>query len=537
MAFYGRHRVMVLFWPWYADPFVTISDIESANISKSVDGGGTARIRLYPRNVPRGINARGTVDRYDDRRYADVLKPNDWIFVWVDTGGNDPPEPLFLGFIDRVNMVMSLGDDGTRNYRVSVSATGWEKAIQNTTAIAHPYIASQINIPTLISLGPAGAAAAQRSRGASEATPGVSIFQDTLPNVVEWLVHLFLTANRTLDADTAALATVNEVNSLLGVADQGEDPDDDIRPLTGQFHLPNSDTPLWSFVKLKFQDLNQRVFVNPTMFQNQQNSSLADLIDMFANQIINSVIYDVRRISQDGLSDLDNDLIPEITGGYSRSRLSSFIETAQRVSRVVGALADDVAPYMILRKRPLFTDELAELDGPVIDDSDITEYDLGPSDSDLHNMTMIDIPSLSNNSPARLVSGFPGFEEHKGRTLSSIRRHGMRLLQETTSAWPGEYAAPHPSAELVREWDIRLHLAGLDNVRNFAGSITIPKYINGLFIGGKLGVIHGANDTTVRAVPRVYYVDSLDYSYNVLGTFSTSVGVVRGQDAEGLTRT
>lgn len=306
-----------------------------------------------------------------------------------------------------------------------------------------------------------------------------------------------------------------------------------MRPLMGQYELPGLNIPLWQFLKLRFQDLDQRCYVDPNMFLNQINTSLAQLIDTVSNQVLNELIYDVRRISSPGLGDLQNHLVREITGGYSQDAVSRFVNAAESVSSSLGALVEDIAPHMILRRRPLTRSDLMDLDGVRLDEGEFTQLDLGRSDADLHNLTLLCTPELSGTSPARMESGFPGLSEWESETLNSIRRHGLRLLEENLTAWPANAAAPIPHPNMIRDWDLRLHRAGLDNSETWSGSAAIPKFVRDLYIGGSLTITPHRSSGTTQDVSRIYQVDSIDYNYDCSGRFLTSLGLVRGYSTSG----
>lgn len=519
MAFRGRHRVYALFWPWGYDPFIASSDVSRVQVSKNVGSGQTARLNLFPCRVPTSSGGRDP-----SRGYRDILHPNDWLFLFTDPNDGGDPEPLFLGFIDRVTGTKSVDQAGMISRSVEVSATGWEKAVLHTQALASPYIASEINLATLVALGPAGQVPNTETLPGESPTSGVSQFQDHVHNVISWLVETFLSAGQNTDSTSGIRS---ELAQLEGTENTEQD---QARPLMGQFEIPGTNTPLWNFLRMRFQNVQQRTFVSSTMFLRQVNTTLAQMIDAISNQPINEIIYDVRRVSRDGLSDIRNELVPNITGGYSRDSVQRFIDAASRADTTIERLVNDIAPFMIFRERPLFASEIEALDGPVLNESEFTGIDLGASDVDLHNLTILETPGVSANSPARISSGFPGLERYRAETLESIRRHGLRFYQDNVAAWPAQYTAPHPTPELVRDWDIRLHRAGLDNVSNWSGSAVLPKFVRDLYLGGKLGIVPFRPTGTGSDDARVYQVDSIDYSYEAsTGAFTTSIGLVRGQ--------
>ncbi len=531
MPFRGRHRVILLFWPWSGEPFATTVDIAQCSVTKGETTGGSARFSLFPRNIPRGNG------RDPNQGYKDVLAPDDWVFAYVDPADGDVPDPLFLGFIDRCAKNMSTDTKGRRSYSIEVSCDGWDKALKNTGAIANAWISEHIGMPGLIALSPAGANRGPRSRGASQRTPGVGLYQDTLPYVIEWLLSIFLIAEDRVApvADEVEASIDSEIEDVSGTSDDGEEEEEGparARPIMGQFELPGVGAPLWNFITLFFEDLSQRAYIDPSMFATQSVTSLAGLIDAFANTLINALIYDTRRLSDNGLGDLGGRLDRQVEGGYNQDDVERFINAARGVGESALGLVEDVSPIIIFRKRPLFVDELLETEGPTLDEKDFTHLDVGSSDTDLHNLTIISTPNLTGPNIARLSSDFAGFTEYRERTFESIRRHGLRLYEDRTMAWPGDTTAAHQSAELAREWETRLHLAGLDNVENWSGQVVIPKYVRGLFLGGSLTILHRNEQTQEREPARIYYVDSLDYTYNALGAFATKVKLTRGQVVE-----
>lgn len=538
MPFRGRHRVIVIFWPWDHPPFATTTDIVQCTVSKSCGSGSKARLTLFPRRVPIDVDFEGREERDNNRSYMDVLKPNDWVFMYVDPGDGDTPEPLFLGMIDRVSRDRSLDKQGRVRYAIDVAASGWEKSLKNSMVVSNPWISHEIGIPTLIELGPAGSASGVRSRDASEPIPGVQLWQDLVENIIEWLVGLFLRSDGSpgVDADRARGEVEGAIDASLRTdEDDGESSREETRiisPILGQYELPGSGYPLWYFLTLRFQELGQRSIVNPMMFMNQKSVTLANLIDMFSNPLLNMVLYDVRRVEQDGLSDLQNRLDSSATGGYSASAIADFIDAARDVNVSVGDMVADISPMMILRERPLFVDELLELDGPELHERDFVNMNLGMSDTDYHNLVIVDTQELAQNQQVRVNSGFAGFRENRQETLDHIRRHGLRLYQDQVSAWPERFSASYANPEVVRDWEIRIHRAGMEDIENWTGQAVVPKYVRGSYLGGKLLIHHLDEVDKSGDGTRVYFVDGLDFSYVNPGGFSTSFALTRGRLTE-----
>ena len=528
MAFYGRHKVHVLFWPWGYNQFTTTTDIITCSITKSASSGQTARLSLFPRPVPYRERSDGTIQRDYNAGYMDALGPNDWVFIWVDPGDSDVPEPLFLGFIDRVAYSKETSDAGTE-YAIDVSCTGFEKVFNNTLAITNPWLSENINMANLIALGPAGQSIDAEGL---EGAPGVDLFTGLTPNVMGWLMRTFLNVQETPLAEDYN-KQAEDLDALVRSLTSGDSSRSQLQTILGQFVLPRIGTPIWSFLKLRFQNVQERAYLDTEMFLSQTSIPLSRMIDNFSNQLLNELIYDVRRLSNPGTSDIDNDLVQEVTGGYSISAMNEFVNQAGSTNVALAGLVDDIAPHVIFRRRPLFTDELRNLDGPTLSEEDFASLDVGPSDADVRNLTLIDTPSLNANSPARINSGFAGFDQYSAECLYSIARHGVRMYQDTVMSWPAQYEAPHPSPDLVREWDLRLTRAGLDDAVNWNGHAELPRYVRGLFLGGKLEIQHRPHPgVTVNARRRVYYVDSLDYTYSAMGRFTTALGITRGQVSE-----
>jgi len=537
MGFYGRHQTHILFWPWSTAPFMVTTDLINGTVSKSVENGSQFSASLYPRRIPQTLYD-GRVVRHQNAGYMDVLAPNDWVFVFVDPQDGDKPEPLFMGLLDRISNKRSISGDGMVQETVDITASGWEKVCKQTQAISSPYLSEQINFVNLYALGSAGQQPelSDDSDLAPSRAPGIGLFNDRLGRMIAFLMRLFLRTNTQPLFDNV----VDDINRLLddaGIVKDDEETEPAGNPaLFGQFELPQVGIPLWYFVKLKFEELHQQVYVDPGMFLNQVNQSLAQFIDSFRNPLINELIYDVRRTSDDGLQNLETRLERGITGGYDSRAIETFVTAASSVNDVFGALVEDIAPYMILRKRPLFTDELLDLEGPTIEEDELIQKDVGLSDGDLHNLTMIETPGTRGNQMVRVVSGFPGLEVYKGETLEAIRRHGLRIYNDTAMAWPGDDPVPLPDPALTRDWDLRLHKAGLDNVKNYSGSLAVAKYYRQLFLGGKVVTLPNKRSPAhYDDKPRVYYVDALDYSFNNQnGSFSTKISVTRGQEANEL---
>lgn len=546
MIIQGRHRVYALIWPWEFEPFFCEADIAGMSMSKSVSQGQSLRLSLYPRAISARARGSLSVGQY---RYMDILNPNDWVFLFVDPGDGDNPAPLFLGFIDTVMRKKAIGQDGMITRAVEVSCSGWEKAIRQVTAITSPFVALSINGPTLRALGPMGWRGNSRTMTDWHNEPNkqdtrVGPIINTLPALVELLVAIYLRSDDsqglelsdpTVDINRASRteddADMEEHDWYGGHRDTGQ-----ANPIfSGQFTLPGIDRPLWDFIRMRFEDLQQRVYVSSEMFLNGITKSLASLIDEVSNPVMNEIFYDVRDTLNDGLASMEHSLHRRITGGYSQDAINEFVSIAGSTNEDFQDLVEHIAPYMVLRLRPLFPSEINDLSGPTMNEYEAIDISVGKSDSDLHNMTTLDFPNV-NMQLIRSQSGFQGFQRYRERSLESIRRHGLRFYQESCGSWPmqtsrGEITAPLPSAELGREWEIRLSAAGLDNIAIYSGTVIFPRYIRDLNIGGKLRIVPSAIETQFESDPveRIYYVDSLDYNYDpISGKFITNVSVSRG---------
>jgi hypothetical protein len=491
-------------------------DIVAINVSKSAGSGSMLKMSLFPRNIP---DARFPGRRNRQFGYMDVLAPNDWIYIFVDPQDGLDPDPIFFGFVDRVGWNESLDQQGRRVRSINVAATGWEKAVQNTQVMSNPWLSTAVSIPTLLSILNTGSEDDAQRQWRSE-----------ISNIIPELFRVFLTAESEDPTDSEAIeTTVDAVNSVIERFATGGDAVRGIQPLMGQFEGPNTGIPLWNYVKLVFEELDQSVFVEPSLLLNSANKSLINLVEMFSNPLLNSAIYDVRRISDDGLSDIKSRIVEEVTGGYSSENVQALIDAASAANSTYGNLVSDVAPYFILRLRPLMLEELFILDGPFIDETHLTSIDLGVSDADLHNLTVITAPSVTLQM-SRNVGEFQGFARYRNEIVDNIRRHGLKLYEDQSSAWPSQYSAPHASPTLMAEWEERLTRAGLDNVLLWNGSASIPVYLRKCWLGGSIRIAHrrkpGLQETPYN---RVYYVDGLDYTYDAAtGRFVTGFALTRG---------
>lgn len=561
----GRHRVYILFWPWKYEPFYCEADIITMSLSKSVSQGQNLRFNLFPHAVNARRRGDTAIRQY---RYMDVLRPNDWAFVFVDPGDGGEPDPLFLGFIDSIGRPRSVGADGTRNLYIEVSCSGWEKAIRQVSAITSPFVSNSINIATLLALGPYGwfsesdsplrhrlrehpwSSNSRLDRNVVESNLGPGSCK--LPALIEVLVYIYLHTQQSMGrrlSDAAVGSAIDyssstdedrlnewarNVSTPSYLREDGRQ--EEVNALfNGQFELPGTNRPLWDFIKMKFQDLQQKAFVDVNMFLNGTTKSLASLIDEIANPVMNEVFYDVRNTQNDGLSSMDNILQRDITGGYSEESMRDFVTVAGQANESFSNLVEHIAPYMILRVRPLFPNEIMELDGPTVNEGETISYSPVRSDADLHNMTALDFPAVSMQL-IRAQGGFAGFTQYRDRSLESIRVNGLRFYQEQCSSWPClsngvEIEAPVPSPDLGREWEIRLTAAGLDNVKVLSGSVGFPKYMRDLHIGGKLRIVPDQLSAVFESDPpeRVYYVDGISYNYEAAsGRLTTSVDISRG---------
>ena len=523
MPFQGRHRTYAIFWPWDAEPFVCTSDISQMTVSKSVAQGQTAKLSLFPRKAPTNrLDDSGR--RNSDLGYLDVLDPGDWLFIFVDPNDGGTPEPLFLGMLDSVFSKRSISSVGMRSRTIEVAATGWEKAIQGVTAITSPHVSSSINIATLLNLGPFGWITQTRDGDTAANTSGASPYTLDLPQLLETLVALFLRTEQSRGLDPSVTIQLNRARET------DETADDDIDPLFGgQFELPGTGIPLWDFIKMKFEDLHQRTYIDPRMFLNGVTKSLSQLIDQMSNPLINEVFYDVRRVNNDHLSYMDNRLVRDITGGYTEDAVREFVRVARDTDNDLATLIEDVAPYMVFRQRPLAPQEIQELEGPTIDELEFVDLQLGKSDSDLNNMIALEFPQVSSQL-VRVQSGFPGFNRRRADCLTSIQRHGVRFYQDQAGAWDSRFTAPQPDIAIGRDWEIRLTAAGLDNVSLYTGSGVLPYFRRDIFLGGKVQITHHTSEgISHNPVDRVYYVDSLDYQCDPsTGQFSTNIALSRG---------
>jgi hypothetical protein len=474
----------------------------------------------------------------------DVLRPNDWVLVFVDPFDGDEPEPLFFGFIDDARLIQQVNANGVRQSVVTVSCSGWEKAIQVTSCISDPWVSGEINIATLWDI-------AIRTTKGGEFVPKTS-------EIISAVVQTFLEAEATeaflqrqsdefrtreiLEQEhiRRSISTIEDIESdapTSPAATTGQSP---IRALMGQFELPQSRTPLWRLVKMKFEDLKERTFSIPDTIVNMLGMPLSRFIDEWSNSLMNELFYDVRRISADGLAHLEagqRSLATDTVGGYTQFAIREVIESAEQVSDSIGNLFRDVAPHMVLMRRPLFVNELRELEGPTMQADDFTKLEVGFSDTDHYNMSWIE-PKVLEIAQYRASSGLSGFDIDRERAVEMIRRHGLRIYNDQTNSWPDNTVdGAHPTVPtndpgMFREWNERIQRAGLDQVELLTGSASIPKFVRGLYLGGKIEInIPPSPQTFQFGTERVFYVDGLDWSYDAASaTFTTDIALSRGYE-------
>ena len=549
MPFYGRHLVYVLVWPWEYRPFVITEDIASMSISKSVGGTQSLSMDLFPRCVPTGFKSAdgpGTSER-TTTGYEDVLNPNDWIFVWVDPQDGEPMEPLFLGLVDQCSPDITADGSGARETTFRIRASGWEKALQKTSALVSYWADASINMVTLANLGPMGASKSVGQRAGSADNPGMDAYINECPLLIAYLLETFLKADTTgvtqASKPIELLATMEDSITQARTTEDQASIDDagrsvsrtvggssSLRPIMGQFELPNTGIPLWEYLKLKFENITDQIYIDPNQFLQQLASPLIRLIDQFSNQILNMLIYDVRMINNDGLPGVDRNIYRGAVGGYKQAAVANLIQAANSVNDQFGDLVGGCAPYVIFQRRPLFASELLALGGPPsFHERDFSRVNVVRSDSDVQNIVLVECPSLTLSPMIRATTGFYSFEGTRSRSEASIKRHGLRFYNDTTTAWPGDSNAS--TSEVLRPWSMRLQNAMLDNAKVWSGQFGLEKYARGVFLGGKLEVTHEAIPG-IREVEqhRVYFVDALDYSYvPEIGRFTTSIAVTRGQ--------
>lgn len=543
MPFYGRHRVYVLFWTWSVGPFVVTQDIEQIQGAKSSGALQRCNIILFPRGVPQ-------LTRYGMRRmargYLDVLRPNDWAFVFVDPGDGDVPEPLFMGFLDDIRENYSIDASGASRHSISVSASGFEKALHQTSVITDPWIAETINFATLFNIA---------MRVQAEGT-----YYPWTTNAIRNIIQSFLDASGTCEwMESSAqkqrvsrsdleLAAIKQLQSEAQDVDEGTPSNtsestgaNPIKALMGQFELPGTNIPLWNFLQLKFENLRERTAISLETMVGLLHQPLSKFIDEWSNPALNVIIYDARRISNDGLSHMTAGFSVQdpTLGGYETKGIREVITAASEVSQSVGQLFNDLAPYIILMRRPLFPNELRALEGPTFSQNDLISLNIGMSDADHYNLAWLE-PMLLNTNLYRAATGITGADQDRNRSLESIRRHGLRIYTDQTNCYPDNSGGipgklpemPRNDPAYFREWNQRIQRAGLDQIELLVGSATIPKYVRGLFFGGKIiigiephpGVFAGGSQ-------RVFYVDGLDWRYTARsGEFFTTIALTRGYD-------
>jgi len=546
MGFYGRHRAYAIFWTWAMGPIVVNQDISQLSGSKSTGGTQRCSIGIHPRGLAREIGQR-LIGR--ERGYMDVLRSNDWVFVFCDPFDGQPPEPLFMGFIDDVRMAITLDQSGARTSIVQVSCSGWEKAFDTISCISDAWVSRYVNIATLYDIA---------MRGVGEDNE----FVPSTTNAIVNIIRVFLMADGTERAAAERAQTDGILQSELVreeyqyLSRQAELQDlvgssepvpigSSISAIMAQYQLPRTNRSLWDLLKLRFEDLREYTFNTPQGMVNMLGQPLSKFISEWSNPMMNQIIYDVRRFTADGLGHLrdsgQRSLDEDAIGGYTSDAFAEVISAAGEVSSSVGALFNDIAPHMILMKRPLFPFELMELDGPTIDSDECTDIQLGFSDSDHYNVAWFECASLSSQQ-LRLSSGVSGFDYNSEQAIEMIRRHGLRIYQETTNSWPDTRSAddggppPFPvySEEFHRPWSVRLQRAGLDQIELLTGNLTLPKFVRGLFLGGKVVLNLKAHPGLfARGTQRVFFVDSYDFQYSPdTGMFVTDIGVTRGYPVE-----
>lgn len=562
----GRARVHVMFWTWYVGPFFCTSDLASFSGGKSVSSVGSCSFSLYPRKVP--LPGRGGRVQRSNYSYLDVLAPNDWVIIIIEPRDGGNPEPLFQGFIDLVSTSMRRTQTGMAVDRIEIKASSWEKAFRTISAVSDPWISRYINIANMYNIALRGTNAVQDDPSGLQTTRDAwaPLTTRAIANIVEVFLRADQsdTARENMAADrgrTREDAESWSMAALIGEAvDASEYPetlsdteDNRVAPegaeeagiatLMGQFELPNrggARRPFWDFLRLRFEAVDESVNANPQQLVNMLSRPLIAFIDEWSNPMMNAVIYDVRNVERDGLSHLreGHNLETEIAGGYAQDAVQSVVDAAWGVSADYGRVFQEIAPHMILMKRPLFADELMAMDGPFVSATQFHSINLGRSDQDLYNLTMIEIASLSGPQ-MRMVAGLTGFDADRRRAVESIRRHGLRLLNDQTNSWPNRNAredAPtvaNYDMETVRPWNERLQRAGLDAPDLYSGSARIKDYLPEGYLGGKM-VISFPEHPGLFAEGKtlVFYVDGIGFSYDgATGVFEEEFTLVRGYEA------
>jgi len=563
MAYYGRHRVHVMFWTWAAGPFFCTSDIIQIRGSNSTQGNASCSFGLHPRPIALP-DQQGRIRRIG-RGYLDVLRPNDWVFVIVDPGDGQQPEALFSGFIDQIDSGETQTPAGGYMPSINVRCSGWEKAFRICSAISDPWVSRFINIATMFRLALRGTNAEAATEGSTSTDAERDTFSPRIGRAIANIIEVFLRADDS-DAHREATASLRgdsradleraRMERLMGLAAGSleelapDDPfyvpdpaaDSPVQALLGQFELPRTNIPLWQLIRMRFELLDEYILATPDQMVQQFSQPLVSFIDQWSNPLFNCVIYDTRRVSADGLGHLawagrfDN----VVTGGYAQEAMSGLIEAAGVANPEYGQIFEDLAPTMIFMRRPLFAEELLNLEGPVMSSEDFTSLQVGYSDADLYNMAYIEIATLAG--PAfRMSTGLTGFDANRTAAMESVRRHGLRINNDRTNAWPdprppeertgGPVVASY-SREAAREWNERLQQAGLDATEILSGSGRIKKYIRGLYLGGKIVIAHRSHPGTFAdGTNRVYYVDSYGWQYeSERGTFQTEIALTRGYE-------
>lgn len=108
---------------------VLTRDVTTCETSKTIKGGGNASFTLVPR-----LN------------YLNYIFPNDYVFIYFNTGGGEQWINTFFGFVDRVARTIQVGENGQSTTRFQVVCSDFTKAFMRTQLYFNPFIARREDI-------------------------------------------------------------------------------------------------------------------------------------------------------------------------------------------------------------------------------------------------------------------------------------------------------------------------------------------------------------------------------------------------------
>lgn len=539
-----RHEIEIFAFTWNAGPVYLRDDVASLQVSKDLGGTGSFQVQLWPR-VPTGIGrVASSAKRPTFISYLDVFRPNDWVGIFVNPHDDLRlgPEGLMLGTIDRVSRSMQIDRDGVRRTTVTLSGSGFAKCLAMTRVVSDQWMLDITGIGNLYSL-------------AWHDLPQVIT---KIPDAVKMVLETYLTntkakrlLQKTQPADMLLDKLVNDpegaADLLAMTAQTAETPkfSTDTEPIEGQYVVPVLNRPLWSILQLEFDALDDLLLTVPSEWFRHLDSSVLDTARAVANPALNELFFDVRDPGHKGLPGGRKQA--EIRDGFEFDAFDTLATHAASLA-VTGTDAEGrplgyfsrLAPFGILRRRPLFQDEIAQLPGPTLRDVDLIADDVGYSDAELANLCYVTVPVAQSTDMALRATVFPKYADP-----ASIRRHGLRILQTSVTSVPGRpeddigaltdeqrrtLYESRKEDQIAEKYVARLLHAYRQNASLLSGTVVLPRLLRNVWIGGKLMIARRNLEGQGNAALQMYYVESMSYSWTYPDVFYHSIGLSRGRE-------